>query len=239
MVRSVAQQGGVLRAACCVLSCCVPRAAFVYAVTRHAARSTQHEARSTAPRLGNLLPVGTMARVQSALKQRPAVRATAPARARVSPVATDILLVFAVAALMTLGWLAFSRPVTVTVDGFTDSVRTRRATVGALLGDLGLGLHAANRVTPAAASRIADAGAIQVVRARAVRLLADGQDQTAATWAVTGGDAFADAGIIVDAYDRIQINGVEVLPTTPLPADVRRAHAHDLRPGLRLGAPPD
>lgn len=58
---------------------------------------------------------------------------------RLSPALVDSLIIVAACALLIVLWAIVSLcPVTVTVDGYTDIVRTRRRTVGDLLGDVGL-----------------------------------------------------------------------------------------------------
>lgn len=143
-------------------------------------------------------------------------------QAPATPIAVDILLLLALAIVMFAGWLLLARPVAITVDGMPDEVRTRRGTVGALLDDLDLHLHAADRVTPARETPIRRNLEVNVERARVVRLLADGEDVTSATWASTPREAFAEAGFSVDAYDRAQVNAAEVSLETPLPQQVRQ-----------------
>ncbi len=138
-----------------------------------------------------------------------------------APAWIDSLLLAAAAALGLLLWLTFARPVTVTVDGVSDTLRTRRVTVEALLQDLGIPLHPQDRVAPAAGTRLLPGMHVELERARSVRVLADGQDVTAATWGATVREALVDAGFAVDAYDRAQLNGVEVGLETPLPVRSR------------------
>ncbi len=144
---------------------------------------------------------------------------TRPLR-RLSPALVDSLIILAAIALLAVLWALFTRPVTITVDGYADSVRTRRATVGALLGDLGLALSPLDRVTPPPATRLDGSTAITIERARPVRLFVDGRDITASTWGSSVRDAFVDADIAVDLYDRAQINGVEMALDEALPPAV-------------------
>lgn len=130
----------------------------------------------------------------------------------------DSLILLAAGALVAALWTVAARPVSVTVDGYTDTVRTRRATVGDLLGDLGLALTPLDRVNPPAATALTSSARITIERARPIRLFADGRDINGSTWGPTVRDAFSDAGIAVDLYDRAQINGAEVSLDTPLPA---------------------
>ena len=120
-------------------------------------------------------------------------------------------------ALLLALWNMLARPVTVTVDGYTDTVRSSRATVGELLGDLGLTLTPLDRVDPPAETRLTPATRVSIARARPVRLLVDGRDVAAATWGNTLRDAFTDADIAVDLYDRAQMNGLEYALDAPLP----------------------
>jgi len=148
---------------------------------------------------------------------RRAPRAIARPALRLSPALVDSLIIVAACALLIVLWAIVSRPVTVTVDGYTDIVRTRRATVGDLLGDVGLALTPLDRVTPAVETRLAASTRVAVERARPLRLLVDGRDLAASTWGATVRDAFHDAGIAVDLYDRALINGADVALDSPLP----------------------
>lgn len=134
-----------------------------------------------------------------------------------SPVVVDTLIVVAVVASLMVGWNLLARPVTVTVDGVSDTLRSRRATVGALVSDLGIELGPLDHVLPPPETRLARGAAVTIERARPLRILADGRDFAAQTWGATVGEAFADAGLAVDQYDRAQLLGAEVPLDTPLP----------------------
>jgi uncharacterized protein YabE (DUF348 family) len=145
------------------------------------------------------------------------VQAVARPAPRLSPAFADSLIILAAFALLIALWVFVARPVSITVDGYTDSVRTRRATVGVLLSDLGLTLTPLDRVTPVPDTRVTANTRITIERARPLRLFVDGRDISASSWGATLRDAFSDAGIAVDLYDRAQVNGVEYALDTPLP----------------------
>ncbi|RME56960.1 MAG: DUF348 domain-containing protein, partial [Caldilineae bacterium] len=122
----------------------------------------------------------------------------------------------AVLALWSL-WTLTATPVVVTVDGITETVHTHRRTLAPLLADLGLELHPADRVSPGLDTRLRPDMTVTVERARPVRVLADGRDLTAYVWGETPRSALREAGIPVDDYDRVYVNGQPVALDAPLP----------------------
>jgi len=141
----------------------------------------------------------------------------------------DSLLLAGLALLLLIVWLLAARSVTVTVDGVAETVRTRRATVGALLGDLGYAAGPLDRIAPPPETPLADlarsGGRLTIERARPVHILADGRDITAWTWGPTVSEALTDAGILFGIYDRVQLDGVDATLETPLPAPVTQTDA--------------
>jgi uncharacterized protein YabE (DUF348 family) len=134
---------------------------------------------------------------------------------------TDTLILAGVIALLATIWTLSARPVTVTVDGFTETVRTRRDSVGELLGDLGISPGPLDRLSADPTTSISSlrqrGEALTVDRARPLRIVADGQDFSATTWGATVGQALADAGVPVARYDRALVDGVDATLETPLP----------------------
>ncbi|BAM01081.1 MULTISPECIES: ubiquitin-like domain-containing protein [Caldilinea] len=110
-----------------------------------------------------------------------------------------------------------AKPVYVSVDGFEETIYTHRATVGALLLDLGLHPNPQDRIVPAPTSALDRGMVITVERARPLRLLADGRDFVAYSWGRTPRQALVDAGITLDTHDEVLINGQPWDADQPLP----------------------
>lgn len=119
-------------------------------------------------------------------------------------------------------WRATARPVVVTVDGYTERVRTHRHTVSALLLDLGLELRPADRVLLStggavaggavahddlAQARVARGAELVIQRTPGYRLLVDGRDQIFASWGETPRQVFEDAGLALSRHDEVLLNG--------------------------------
>lgn len=100
-----------------------------------------------------------------------------------------------------------AKPVYVSVDGMEEVIYTHRATVGALLLDLGLQPNPQDRIIPAVDSAIKRDMVLTVERARPLRVLADGRDFMAYSWGATPQQALADAGVTIDAHDEVLVNG--------------------------------
>lgn len=109
--------------------------------------------------------------------------------------------------LLWLLWRLTAKPVTVTVDGMTESLTTHRATVADLLLDLGIQPGENDRIEPALDRDVTRGMALTIERARPVRILADGRDVTMGSWGATPREVLADAGIVVDTNDRVQVDG--------------------------------
>lgn len=125
------------------------------------------------------------------------------------PLLESALLAVAVALLWLL-WVVTARPVTVTVDGMTATVRTHRQTVSGLLMDAGLDLHAGVDVSVPLSMRPSHGMTIQVRRASPVSVAADGRAVRARSLRVTVADLLADAGVSADEHDEILLNGRKV-----------------------------
>lgn len=112
-------------------------------------------------------------------------------------------------------------PIRVSVDGVADVVHTHRRTVGALLLDLGVTLNEHDRVTPPPLTRLHAQMKITVARARPVQLWADGAERTVASWGMTPSAILQDAGIDVNRYDRVLLDGASLALDGMLPPDTR------------------
>jgi len=107
--------------------------------------------------------------------------------------------------------------VTLTVDGEAGQFRTHRANVGQLLDDVGFRLGPLDRLSPDASAALSPGMVITVQRARRVVMEADGRRWEVPTWAETVQGVLADAGLKVNAYDRLWLDGEPATPETRLP----------------------
>ncbi len=107
--------------------------------------------------------------------------------------------------------------VTVTVDGYTETVRSTRPDVGLLLADLGLRLRPEDRVTPALDTPLRPGLPVIVQRARPGLVSANGMALEVYTHAETVGALLAEAGIGLAPHDEVWLEDVQVTLTTPLP----------------------
>jgi resuscitation-promoting factor RpfB len=122
-------------------------------------------------------------------------------------------------------WRLTARPVTVTVDGMTETITTHRAVVADLLLDLGIQAGENDRIEPALDRDVTRGMTLTIERARPVRILADGRDFTVGSWGVTPREVLADAGIVIDTNDGVQVDGAAT-PTDAIlpPRTVETAH---------------
>jgi resuscitation-promoting factor RpfB len=104
-----------------------------------------------------------------------------------------------------------------TVDGYSESINTHRANVGDLLLDLGIQPEANDHVTPPPSSPVTRNLQVVIERAQPVRILADGRDLLASSWGATPGAVLRDAGITIDTYDEVLLDGAPVAADSPLP----------------------
>ncbi|GAA1345401.1 resuscitation-promoting factor [Arthrobacter roseus] len=99
---------------------------------------------------------------------------------------------------LVLGLVAFvgnNKLVTLTVDGRTSTVQTFGGTVGDVLGKAGVGVDAADHVTPALSAAVQDGTIISVNQATAVTVTLDGAESTVNTTSDTVGDLVAELGV--------------------------------------------
>ena len=122
------------------------------------------------------------------------------------------------AAVLWVLWTVTAVPVTVVVDGASVKASTHRATVGQLVLDLGLALHEADRVSPALDQPIRPGDVIQIDRAWPVQIVVDGRSVQAASWGRTPAEVLADVGVMVDAYDRVLVDGESLALDAELPS---------------------
>ena len=142
------------------------------------------------------------------------------------------LLAVSIAALLVSE--RFGTPVTITVDGYTQSFRTTQPDVAGLLADQGLALRPEDRVSPAPETRLAPDLAVTIVRARPGLVDADGRLHQVYTQARTVGELIQSAGVRLGAYDEIWLDGAQVAPETALPPPARQEARTALRQEPRL-----
>jgi uncharacterized protein YabE (DUF348 family) len=124
-------------------------------------------------------------------------------------------------------WVGTARTVTVQVDGIAQKVSTHRRTVGQLLLDLGLTLHANDRVSPGLDDPLRRVAAVDVQRARPVQIVADGRTIGTASFGRTPSEILQDARVVADHYDQVVVDGVTLgldvaMPATETQAQPRR-----------------
>ena len=131
----------------------------------------------------------------------------------------EVVAIGLVLVLLWLLWVATARTVTLTVDGMTATVRTHRQSVAALLIDVGLDPDADMQVSVPLGMRPNNGLDIVVQRAHPMTVQVDGRNAQVAGLGSTIGDVLTGAGILVDAHDKIALNGEIVSVTDPIRAD--------------------
>jgi uncharacterized protein YabE (DUF348 family) len=134
-------------------------------------------------------------------------------------------------------WSLTSTTVHVVVDGVPETIKTHRRTVGGLLLDLGMTIHANDRVKPTVATRLRQGMTVSIQRARRVQIWADGRQWETASWGQSAYAVLAEAGVTLDHDDQVQIADrrlrvdVPLPPVTPtqLPQTYSRGYAWDNR----------
>lgn len=133
------------------------------------------------------------------------------------------------------GWSLTNIPVQMVVDGVPATVYTHRHTVGALLLDLGMTVHAHDRITPPPTTRLQRGLAVTIERAPRLELWADGRQWETASWGKSAYEVLTEAGVTVDKYDRVQIadhllpidDPLPPMTRTQLPQTYSRGYAWD------------
>ena len=127
--------------------------------------------------------------------------------------------------------------VTVSVDGYEETVRTSRSSVAQLLTDLGVRVRPEDRVTPALDTPVTPGMAVTIRRARLGVVEADGTTFTAYTHASDVGGLLADVGLDVAPHDELWMAGAQVARDASLSdaGDAWAAGAEQLRAGPGVG----
>jgi uncharacterized protein YabE (DUF348 family) len=163
---------------------------------------------------------GTVSRVQAAPPASGRNAARLPLAAILAwLVAGAALLAVSIAALLVAG--RFGTPVTITVDGYTQSFRTTQPDVAGLLADQELVLRPEDRLSPAPETRVAPGLAVMIERARPALVDADGRLHEVYVRARTVGEVVRSAGVPLGANDEIWLDGSLAAPGTALPPSVR------------------
>ncbi len=106
--------------------------------------------------------------------------------------------------------------VLVSADGFTETVRTSRGSVGELLSDLGVSVRPEDAVTPALDASLAPGMEITVKHARLGIVEADGSTWTVYTHARDVQELLFAVGLSLGRYDEAWLDGSRVERDTPL-----------------------
>lgn len=114
-------------------------------------------------------------------------------------------------------WRATSLPIQISVDGIEQVVTTHRHTVADLLFDLGIVIEPSTRITPTPSTRIHSGMAIQVERARTVRIWADNRKHTVTSWGERPDAILHDAEINFHHYDKVIHKGKTIALDTSIP----------------------
>jgi uncharacterized protein YabE (DUF348 family) len=130
-------------------------------------------------------------------------------------------------------WTLTALPIVVTVDGVSERVVTHRRTLAPLLADLGLDLHEQDRISHPLFTPLTQQLAVTVDRAYPARIAADGRDLLVHSWARTPRDLLTAAGVGVDNYDQVLVNGVQIPLDDPLPERQRTARLPTYDQGYR------
>ncbi|HEY76968.1 MAG TPA: DUF348 domain-containing protein [Thermoflexia bacterium] len=107
------------------------------------------------------------------------------------------------------GYQAGTTPVTLVVDGVPRSLRTRQATVGALLLDVGVPLQPEDIVDPPPDAPLSPGMTVRVVHARLVWIEADGQQWRIRTHATAPEQILQEAGVSLQPYDQVIVEPVD------------------------------
>jgi uncharacterized protein YabE (DUF348 family) len=107
--------------------------------------------------------------------------------------------------------VSYSRPVTITIDGRTQQIRTTETTVDGVLEALGLRSPDA-KLSVSRSQGIGRAGlALSITTPKAVTVVADGKTMKRTVTAATVSDALAQLGVRVGAKDQVAPAGATIL----------------------------
>jgi len=144
-------------------------------------------------------------------------KSTVRSARRLSPTAIDLVAMIVIILLLALLAGVTSRPVSVTVDGMADTVKSHRRDVDKLLLDLGLNAQTSARVTASMPESASLPLALEVERPRPLRVLADGRDLHIDVWDATPAGVLSAAGVGFDPADSVVVDGLPIALEDPLP----------------------
>ncbi|MBN2469852.1 MAG: DUF348 domain-containing protein [Anaerolineae bacterium] len=114
-------------------------------------------------------------------------------------------------------YLLTQKAVTLDIDGQVIAIYTHQRTVGDLLAEMGVTLLPEDLLTPAPGASLRNNMVIQVRRAAALLVVADGHTLELLVLEAAPLDILAQAGITLGRYDRILVDGRPADPAAPLP----------------------
>jgi resuscitation-promoting factor RpfB len=161
-----------------------------------------------------------------------------PAGAPERYVWSAVAWLLALSALIAGGWWVVRQtpligvPVTVRVDGHSETVRSAQADVAGLLAELGLSLRPEDALAPARSTPLTANLVVTVQRARPGLVSSDGRLVEVFTRAETVGGLLKAAGIAVSEQDEVLLDGAPTGHDTRLPLVKRAAPARGF-PGGR------
>lgn len=119
--------------------------------------------------------------------------------------AAAVVLWFGMRAVV--GYSADLVPLTVAIDGVSQRVHTRCATVGEVLADAGVQVSAWDAVFPELETPVETGMTISVRHPRQVTILADGQTLSVHTFGLTAAEVLDQIGLDLDAADGVWVDG--------------------------------
>ena len=167
-----------------------------------------------------------------------AERSTHGPRAVATSVAWLVALgvVVSIAVFVTRQIPLFGVPITVSVDGAEETVRSTRDDVGGLLADLGLSLRPEDRLSPARDTALSPGLRVTIERARRGLVSSDGRLSEVFALEETVGGLLAAAAIGVSPQDEVLLDGEQVTLDTALPPAAQQA-TQGLPAGHRWAGP--
>jgi len=111
-------------------------------------------------------------------------------------------------------YLLSAQPITLTIDGARQDMRTHQSTVGGMLAELNVFLEKEDRVQPALDTPIHSGITVTIDRAHPVIVEADGQRRRVLTHAVQPRDILREAGITIGARDLIRVDQTDLKAET-------------------------
>ncbi|TEU11992.1 MAG: DUF348 domain-containing protein [Anaerolineales bacterium] len=160
------------------------------------------------------------------------------ARWRPQPGLFAVILILALASLMTAGYLSTQIEVTLVLNGLVWHLPTHQASVEAFLNEAGIEVYPEDIVSPDLAAPIQPGGTITMQQARPVTIEADGRVISLRTHAASVAEILHEVGIAVKPHDRVMVNGQETKLKAVLTASATSSSSGGLR-ASSLGTYPE